>query len=107
MLLDGPDGAHYFPLQTQIMLEVLNQLVKVKGTLRRQSVKFGNVLLVPIASALLSFQPTLPFVRVKRVIRRHCRPICCRVNLSFDFPSASLLASSSRTLMTFSEGRKK
>lgn len=59
LLDDGPDGAHYLPLQTQIVLEVLSQLVELKGTLRRQSLKFGNVLLVPIASALLSFQPTL------------------------------------------------
>lgn len=30
LLDDGPDGAHYFPLQTQMVLEVLNQLVGLK-----------------------------------------------------------------------------
>lgn len=36
LLEDGPDGAHYFLLQTKIVLEVLNQLVELKGTRGRQ-----------------------------------------------------------------------
>lgn len=107
LLDDGPDGAHYFPLQTQIVLEVLNQLVGLKGTLRRPSMKFGNILLVPVPGTLLSFQLTLPPVRDKRDTRGHCAPICYHVSCSFDFPSASLLVSSSRALMTVSKGRIK
>lgn len=107
LLDDGSDGAHYFP-QTQIVLEVLNQLVELKGTVRRQSLKFGNVFLVPVASALLSFKLTLPLeIESKGTHGRHWGPICCHVSSSFDFPSASLLVSSSRALIRVSEGRIK